>query len=138
MTKFRLALLLFLITTSIVSVAYFMPDQRMNTDPSKDAALNAWIARNEHDPEYQRLLRLDRTPGTGGILVDEKEMLPPLLPPGAAALNSLGPVIVRDGAGKAAIVAPTDWELQHRVRREIERARLEEPWLFDCATAPCR
>lgn len=117
MTKTRLALLFFLALASIAIVRHFALGPSLNIDPSKDAALNEWIARNVRDPEYQRLRRLDRTPGTGGILVNEKEVLPPLVPPGAAAaMNRLAPIGVQDRAEKAVIFAPSDGEIRQQVR----------------------
>lgn len=135
----RLTLVAFCAIIAIATVQYFRTSAVANFDPAEDAELKAWIARTERDPDFQRLRRLDQTPGSGGILVDEEEIRRPIIPQGAAsAMDSLAPIAVRNRLETAVQPLPTNWEVKQQVRKEIERARVEEPGLFGCAESPCK
>ena len=66
------------LASALSAALALLPDRADNHD--EQVALQRWIDKNESDPEWQRLKRLDQTPGTGGVLVNETEVLPPLDP----------------------------------------------------------
>lgn len=90
----------------------------------EQAELERWIDRQESDPEWQRLKRLDRTPGTGGMLVDVADVLPPLDPMAVAAISR--PAIVLPQAKEISNVPPLgEYDVRRIIRKEFDRDRLE-------------
>lgn len=110
------------LASALSAALAFLPDQPNRRD--EQATLQRWIDKNERDPEWQRLKRLDQPPGTGGILVNEAEILPPLDPKAVAALNRYFTPLPQSAEPYHG-PALTEYDVKRVAQKEIEHDRLE-------------
>lgn len=111
-----------MLASALSAALALLPDRTANHD--EQAALQRQIEKNERDPEWQRLKRLDQTPGTGGILVNEGEVRPPLDPKAVAALNRYFTPLPQS-AEPYHEPALTEYDVKRVAQKEIEHDRLE-------------
>lgn len=122
MNRAKIFFAVIVLASALSAAVALLPDRADRRD--EQAALQRWIDKNERDPKWQRLKRLDQTPGTGGVLVNEAEVLPPLDPKAVTALGRYYTPLPQS-AEPYHEPALTEYDVKRIVRKEIAHDRLE-------------
>lgn len=127
MNRAKIFVAVVVLASALSAALALLPDRVGGRDEPANAQRQ--IETSARDPEWQRLKRLDQTPGTGGFLVNEAEVLPPLDP---KAVTGLGRYYTPPPQSAEPYHDPalTEYDVKGIVRKEIAHDRLEHAVRF--------